>query len=41
MPPGFLIAGIASSGTYSAQQHSYTPQEIEEGRKLYDANCGR
>ncbi len=24
-----------------AQQHSYTPAEIEEGRKLYDANCGR
>ena len=37
----FLITLIAASGTPSAQQHSYTPQEIEEGRKLYDANCGR
>jgi mono/diheme cytochrome c family protein len=24
-----------------AQQHSYTAAEIDEGRKLYDANCGR
>ena len=37
----FLIAVLAGSGTPSAQQHSYTPQEIEEGRKLYDTNCGR
>ena len=37
----FLIALMGGSGTPSAQQHSYTPQEIEEGRKLYDANCGR
>ena len=37
----FLIAVMAGSGAPRAQQHSYTPQEIEEGRKLYDANCGR
>jgi cytochrome c oxidase cbb3-type subunit III len=38
---GLLAALIVSSGAPHAQQHSYTPQEIEEGRKLYDANCGR
>ena len=37
----FVVALTLSTGTPSAQQHSYTPQEIEEGRKLYDANCGR
>jgi putative heme-binding domain-containing protein len=37
----FLGALVMTSGSPSAQQHSYTPQEIEEGRKLYDANCGR
>jgi putative heme-binding domain-containing protein len=37
----FVVAVTLSTGTPSAQQHSYTPQEIEEGRKLYDANCGR
>lgn len=39
---GVFVAALAmSTGTPGAQQHSYTPQEIEEGRKLYDANCGR
>ena len=37
----FAAALALSAGTPGAQQHSYTPQEIEEGRKLYDANCGR
>src|SRR5688572_31845203 len=37
----FVVALTLSTGTPSAQQHSYTAQEIEEGRKLYDANCGR
>jgi putative heme-binding domain-containing protein len=37
----FVVALTLTTGTPSAQQHSYTPQEIEEGRKLYDANCGR
>jgi putative heme-binding domain-containing protein len=42
MAVGVFAATLAmSAGTPRAQQHSYTPQEIEEGRKLYDANCGR
>jgi cytochrome c oxidase cbb3-type subunit III len=24
-----------------AAQHSYTPEQLEEGRRLYDTNCGR
>jgi len=24
-----------------AAQHSYTPQQLDEGRRLYDTNCGR
>jgi cytochrome c oxidase cbb3-type subunit III len=32
---------ITSSAPVRAQQHSYTQAEIEEGRKLYEANCGR
>jgi cytochrome c oxidase cbb3-type subunit III len=24
-----------------AAQHSYTPQQLEEGRRLYETNCGR
>jgi putative heme-binding domain-containing protein len=38
---GFLAALVVHTGTPLAQQHSYTPQQIEEGQKLYDANCGR
>jgi putative heme-binding domain-containing protein len=38
---GFLAAMVMTSGTPLAQQHSYTPQQIQEGRALYDANCGR
>ena len=37
----FVAAVALNSGTPLAQQHSYTPQQIEEGRKLYEANCGR
>jgi putative heme-binding domain-containing protein len=37
----FVATMVMTAGTPRAQQHSYTPQEIEEGRKLYDANCGR
>lgn len=37
----FLAAVALNSGTPSAQQHSYTPQQIDEGRKIYEANCGR
>ena len=38
---GLLVAAILNTGTPAAQQHSYTPQQVEEGRKLYEANCGR
>lgn len=37
-----LAAGaLLSEPRLSAQQHGYTAAEIEDGRKLYDANCGR
>jgi putative heme-binding domain-containing protein len=36
-----LAALVAGTGRPVAQQHSYTPLQIEEGRKLYEANCGR
>src|SRR3954470_2869852 len=43
-----LVPGVALwavvvmlSAPVRAQQHGYTAAEIEEGRKLYDANCGR
>ena len=37
-----LSAAILLSGTAPvAQQHSYVAQDIEAGRKLYEANCGR
>jgi cytochrome c oxidase cbb3-type subunit III len=32
---------VSTSAPVGAQQHSYTPAQIEDGRKLYDANCGR
>ncbi len=40
---GVLLAAgaLLSEPGVNAQQHSYTPADIEEGRKLYDANCGR
>ena len=38
---GLLMALVLNAGILLAQQHSYTPQQIEEGRKLYEANCGR
>lgn len=36
-PFPFLIAGIA--GILSAQQHGYSPADIESGARLYRANC--
>lgn len=33
----FLLSGTAPA----AQQHSYVAQDIEAGRKLYEASCGR
>ena len=37
---GFLAAVLFNSGTPLAQ-HSYTPQQVQQGKALYDANCGR
>ena len=36
----WLLAAAGAGPGLGAQQHSYTPAEIEEGRKLYEANCG-
>lgn len=40
-----LAAGLCASAMWArplhAQQHSYTTQEIDQGRALYDSNCGR
>jgi putative heme-binding domain-containing protein len=43
LAPGVALCAlvVATAAPLRAQQHSYTPAEIEEGRKLYDANCGR
>jgi mono/diheme cytochrome c family protein len=38
---GFACAVLAATGSPRAQQHSYTQQEIDAGRALYDGNCGR
>ena len=38
---GFAGAVMAATGSPRAQQHSYTQQEIDAGRALYDGNCGR
>src|SRR5215213_2887397 len=38
---GFVCAVLAASGSPRAQQHSYSQQEIDAGRALYDGNCGR
>jgi mono/diheme cytochrome c family protein len=38
---GFATAICLASGSPRAQQHSYTQADIDAGRALYDANCGR
>lgn len=38
---GFFAAVLLNAGTPLAQQHGYSAEQIAEGRKLYDANCGR
>jgi mono/diheme cytochrome c family protein len=38
---GFAAAVLLASGSPRAQQHSYTQQDIDAGRALYDSNCGR
>jgi len=38
---GFAGAVVLAAGAPRAQQHSYTQQEIDAGRALYEGNCGR
>jgi cytochrome c oxidase cbb3-type subunit III len=38
---GLACAVMAATGTPRAQQHSYSQQEIDAGRALYEGNCGR
>jgi putative heme-binding domain-containing protein len=38
---GFLVAVTMGAETPVAQQHGYSADQIAEGRKLYEANCGR
>ena len=38
---GFAAALMFSAAAPVAQQHGYSADQIAEGRKLYDANCGR
>jgi putative heme-binding domain-containing protein len=38
---GFVAVVMISAGVPLAQQHGYSADQIAEGRKLYDANCGR
>jgi putative heme-binding domain-containing protein len=38
---GFFAAVLFSAGAPLAQQHGYSADQIVEGRKLYEANCGR
>ena len=38
---GFAAAVMFSAAAPVAQQHGYSADQIAEGRKLYDANCGR
>jgi mono/diheme cytochrome c family protein len=37
----FVCALIVATGAPRAQQHSYSQQEIDAGRALYEGNCGR
>jgi putative heme-binding domain-containing protein len=36
-----LLVAVAAGPTVRAQQHGYTTDQINQGRALYDANCGR
>ena len=38
---GLVAALMVSAGAPLAQQHGYSADQIAEGRKLYEANCGR
>lgn len=36
-----LFVAAATGRTVRAQQHGYTTEQIQQGRALYDSNCGR
>jgi putative heme-binding domain-containing protein len=36
-----VIAVLAMTGAAPLAQHSYTPEQVQAGKALYDANCGR
>jgi putative heme-binding domain-containing protein len=36
-----FVAAVMMTGATPRAQHSYTPEQIREGKALYDANCGR
>ncbi|HVZ20311.1 MAG TPA: c-type cytochrome [Vicinamibacterales bacterium] len=36
-----LLMAVAAGPTVRAQQHGYTTDQINQGRALYEANCGR
>jgi putative heme-binding domain-containing protein len=38
---GFVAAVMLNAAAPLAQQHGYSAEQIAEGRKLYEANCGR
>jgi cytochrome c oxidase cbb3-type subunit III len=38
---GFACAILFNAGASSAQQHGYSQQQVDEGRRLYESNCGR
>ena len=41
MVAGGFVAAVLGAGAPLAQQHGYSAEQIAEGRKLYEANCGR
>lgn len=36
-----VVAIIAMTGSSPSAQHSYPPEQVQAGKVLYDANCGR
>jgi putative heme-binding domain-containing protein len=36
-----VLAVVLTTGATPHAQHSYTPEQIQAGKTLYDANCGR
>lgn len=39
LPGSAVVLLLGSTGSVSAQEHSYAPSDIENGRGLYQANC--